>query len=420
MKIILLIFLLIFKLSSSFAEDNGLEDNDSTSHFATSEKIKFIFSGSLDARFISTQRQENWANGGRGITRYGDLLGKSNTEQFKFPQATLIIDTVPIKGISSHIQLNLSDHQDFSTSRRYDFGLVKAHLKYENWSKSFNAKMGVLIPSISLENFETGWNNAYTISNSAINSWVGEEVRVLGAEFTYKVKQWFVTGTAFGGNDVSGAILSWRGWALHDYQAVYGSALKIQSVPEPLSPTSWTFPFEEIDGNLGYYISTGYHSPFFSLIAFYYDNKGDPEGNINGVYSWKTEFKNISIRWNYQDKFELLAQFLNGTTGMGKNKEAVDNKFNAFYVMPTFKWKNKHRVIFRYDHFTVEDVDSWKTDSNASNGTAYTIGYSYQWRHFAKVFVEFIQVDSKRIGNEPNLDNDPKDNLFQANLRFSY
>ena len=44
----------------------------------------------------------------------------------------------------------------------------------------------VVYPKMSLENPQSGWMSSYNYTNSAINSWLGEEVRTFGVEGKYK------------------------------------------------------------------------------------------------------------------------------------------------------------------------------------------------------------------------------------------
>jgi hypothetical protein len=51
----------------------------------------------------------------------------------------------------------------------------------------YRARLGAFFPVTSLETGaypQVGWNAQRTISGSAINSWISEEIRILGAEFT--------------------------------------------------------------------------------------------------------------------------------------------------------------------------------------------------------------------------------------------
>ena len=46
-----------------------------------------------------------------------------------------------------------------------------------------NLKIGAFYPPISLEHRASGWSNPYTISSSALNTWVGEELRTIGVGY---------------------------------------------------------------------------------------------------------------------------------------------------------------------------------------------------------------------------------------------
>ena len=47
---------------------------------------------------------------------------------------------------------------------------------------SWSVKAGAFFPTISLENDDLGWTSPYTLTPSAINSWIGEELRTIGSE----------------------------------------------------------------------------------------------------------------------------------------------------------------------------------------------------------------------------------------------
>ncbi len=79
-------------------------------------------------------------------------------------------------------------------------------------------------PEISLEHFGRRRAQAVdTITPSAINSWVSEEAKRCSGSKAPCAPTWAqhvvsLTGGAFGFNDTSGTLLSFRGWALHDEQ----------------------------------------------------------------------------------------------------------------------------------------------------------------------------------------------------------
>lgn len=86
-------------------------------------------------------------------------------------------------------------------------------------------------PSISQEHSGSHWGVTDTITPSAANSWVGEEVKVIAIEpaIEHRVGQHRVklTGGLFRQNDTSGTLLSCRGWALHDLRATIHTELPL-------------------------------------------------------------------------------------------------------------------------------------------------------------------------------------------------
>ena len=85
---------------------------------------------------------------------------------------------------------------------------------------AFSARAGLMWPPISLEHEGADWHVKDSITPSAINSWIGEEVRPVAAEGTvaatlgeHKLR---ATAALMVANDTAGTLLTFRGWALHD------------------------------------------------------------------------------------------------------------------------------------------------------------------------------------------------------------
>ncbi|MFT6269189.1 MAG: hypothetical protein ACJAVV_002013 [Alphaproteobacteria bacterium] len=71
-------------------------------------------------------------------------------------------------------------------------GFTQAYLQYKPLSPNnikFKSRIGTFYPEMSVENISEGWLSPYTYKQSAINSWIGKELRTLGAEAT-----WFSNG----------------------------------------------------------------------------------------------------------------------------------------------------------------------------------------------------------------------------------
>ena len=165
-------------------------------------------------------------------------------------------------------------------------------------------KGGLFFPPISLENVGEAWSTFYTVTPSAINAWVGEEVRSTGLELTLArvsaENELSVKGAVFWNNDPAGSLLAYRGFALHDRQTGYRDRLPLPDIPsiEPAGTfeqqAPWVEPLFEIDGRHGYYGALAWESyRFFQLNALYFDNRGIPDRFDGRQYAWKTRFANV-------------------------------------------------------------------------------------------------------------------------------
>src|SRR5206468_4696320 len=100
---------------------------------------------------------------------------------------------------------------------------LEAYLRYApaaDGKFSWSVKAGAFFPTISLENDDLGWTSPYTLTPSAINSWIGDELRTIGSEGTLRWKSDFgvlsLTGALTCCNDEAGVLIADRGWAMDD------------------------------------------------------------------------------------------------------------------------------------------------------------------------------------------------------------
>jgi len=61
---------------------------------------------------------------------------------------------------------------------------LETYLRYDDQKGDigWSVKAGAFFPTISLENDDLGWTSPYTLTPSAINSWIGDELRTIGSE----------------------------------------------------------------------------------------------------------------------------------------------------------------------------------------------------------------------------------------------
>ena len=125
---------------------------------------------------------------------------------------------------SAHLDASVWDDKD-----AHLLGATEAYLQLRPYPRAgyrLRVKAGAFYPPVSLENRASGWESPYTLSYSAINSWLATEVRTIGAEAQL---EWLgtrlghafdlgVTGAVFGWNDQAGVVLANDGFLLHDRQ----------------------------------------------------------------------------------------------------------------------------------------------------------------------------------------------------------
>ena len=145
--------------------------------------------------------------------RYGDAAGN-----FRFAEAVLQGDYRISDELSAILVLRGEPEQ--RTGIDMLEGYVSWHPAAEG-SLSWSVKTGAFFPAISLENDDLGWTSPYTLTPSAINSWIGEELRTIGSEAivrydTGKFGTVSLTASVFCCNDPAGVLIADRGWAMDD------------------------------------------------------------------------------------------------------------------------------------------------------------------------------------------------------------
>ncbi len=273
-----------------------------------------------DFRYIQADSTASWLDAELGKTRYGGD-GVDGRALFRIPQASIAFDTRPTENLVTHVQLNL-DLEPAHPGGRYGWDRIRLVEAFADWRWSFapplelRVKGGLFFPPISLENVGEAWSTFYTVTPSAINAWVGEEVRSTGLELALAhvgaENELSLKGAVFWNNDPTGSLLAYRGFALHDRQTGYRDRLPLPDIPS-LEPggafeqqAPWVEPLFEIDDRPGYYGALAWeHYRFFQLNGLYFDNRGIPNRFDGKQYAWKTRFANVGAvvflreRWSY-------------------------------------------------------------------------------------------------------------------------
>lgn len=366
----------------------------------SSHCIAADISGLMQVRYNQTDNPNSWLYQGTGGYRYDETRSGVS-----IGQALLNIEQDFDSGLTGHAVLNYHDDPKESV------GFTQAYLKYKPLSNTrykWQLQTGLSYPRMSLENPDIAWLSPYTYSNSAINSWIGEEIKTIGAEFEISrpgrqfssAHSFNFVASIFKGNDPAGTLLAWRGFAIHDRQTSLNEVIPFADLPSfkdsPLRrQASNVRPFEEIDGRFGAYV--GVHWDYFKqsqLRVYYYDNNGDPSVvNIRtGQYAWDTKFTSVAWQYKFNPQWRLITQAMIGNTAMGRSR-GVDTDFSAYYALVSYQ-QGKHRVSARFDDFSVTEQDHWLWDPNDSDGQSWTLAWRYDLQQNWQFGLEFSVLDT--------------------------
>ncbi len=350
-----------------------------------------------DLRIALPAGRTGWLKDGYGKTRYGAADGDAPVG--RVGQVAVLIQPRLGWTVDGLVHLQAGDSQDKPVQ------LVEAFGRYRpvpTGPLRFRARAGLMYPPLSLENTGPAWSSPYALSTSAINSWVGEEVRSAAAElraqWTGDWADFSVFGALTGGNDRAGTLLYRRGWALHDYQS--GSNDRLPLPPRPGSPpatpaTEYVDPFIEIDDRPGYYAGLQWqHRDGHAVNLIHWDNRADPYAEAGSQSAWGTRFTAVGGRYRATANVEIIAQALSGTTVLSRPGFDLIDDFRSLFVLASGKW-GRHRLTGRIDWFGMDDREPPFVDTSES-GRAGLAAYTYDWLSCCQIVTEALAVQSKR------------------------
>lgn len=403
---------------------------------AQDDQPHFTVGGILDTRFARTDLTRSWLDGGLGKARYGSLAG-AEADLARLAQASLLLDASLGDVLTAHVQMRVDAEPD-NALKRGKTGLVEAFAAWRpelSPAVRLRLKSGLFFPPISLEHPLRGWTTTYTITPSAANTWIGEDIRTAGVEgnVVLRVKDNDITATAaaFGMNDPAGAILAWRGWALHDRTSQTADELPFAAFPffRPggtfAQNAPWVSPIREVDGRLGWYAGGAWRWPaVLDARALHYDNRGNPTAFDGRQYAWYTHFTNLGLRLELPGPLELVGQHVFGESSMGAAPQGgpmVGIEYSASYGLLTAK-AGRHRFTARYDRFEVEDKDALGAeDDNDEDGEAWTAAYILETGEHHRLAFEWLRITSDRPSRASiGLPTHAEEDLFQASFRLHF
>lgn len=378
--------------------------------------------GYLDLRIAAPASTQDWNDGGLGKTRFGGDAG---------------LAVAPTAALAAAFQVTpqwlASAQLQYQSEQRQPLDLIDAWLRYRPVSTTpwrWSARAGIMFPPVSLENGGIGWTSRWTLTPSAINSWVGEELRGTGAEVRLEHRApgatWSALASVFGRNDPAGDLLASRGWALGDLTSGANAILREPDVyaPRARAPVPVLFrPFEEIDHRVGWYAGIdreGADGSRFALLR--YDNRGDPSRwqwyADRKVFAWRTRFWSMGAKAQVGD-IELLAQAMDGSTAFEPQPGLLlDTKLSSAYLLAGWD-RGAWQPALRIDLFRLRQLPETLEAPLSEHGNALTAALNWRPREDLRISGELLRIDSTR--NQRLLEGRaPRQVDLQAQLSLRY
>jgi len=365
--------------------------------------------GELDGRLIFSDASPSFLEGGFGRQRFDP-----DHEDFRLGRAFVDARLRLTDTLTAHAVIDTYGDGD-----KHAVDASEAYIDYRPFPGGpwrWRVRGGLFYAPISLENRGPGWSNVYAISDSAISTWIGEEIRTVGIEGEARWRGQalgrqddlvFVLGV-YGWNDPAGVLVAERGFALHDRQtATFGHIAMPGTLGQ--APGRWLELFHEIDGRAGDYAGLTWHHQASELRVLHYDNRADPEA-FDQYFAWQTRFNVAGFRLEPDERWTLVLQILDGTTVVGGNHSFLDTedwRLQAGFAMASYAW-GANRVTARYDRFRTWQRQGSSIPDYDDDGSATAIAYLRDFGEHWQVATEWLRIQSHfqerdELGQQPNV-----------------
>jgi len=373
--------------------------------------------GLIDLRLVHSTGAESYLDGGPGLLRFDSTQDGLRLGEAVLSGKLRITDTLNFNLVAS----SFGDHNNAWGA------LSEAYLEYRPYPTGawrFRARLGAFHMPVSLEHRGVGWTTVYSLTPSAINTWMGEEFRTIGAEGEARWRDldgripgdFALIAAVYGWNDPAGVLLADRGFALSDRSSTVFGHL---SVP----PLDF---YKELDHRAGAYGgATWRRGELIELRALHYDNRADPGARDGNNFAWRTRFTSFGARFEPGTRLTLIAQFIEGATFVGPDS-AGDGQFkmnfHAAFALASLEF-GPGRLTARYDDFATKQLRGYFFGPPSDQtGHAWTLAWLQQLGEHWELCAEWMQVKSSFPPRAEYHNTNPSltETLIQAAVRYHF
>ncbi len=352
---------------------------------APAENDAHVLTAGIEGSFVQTSTPlTSWLEGG-----LGKLRNDENTDGLSLYHSFMNYSgrLTPTLNVKATLIYNPEQSSGLDFSEAF---LEFRPVPRTAWRARF--RVGAFYPHITMENIDVAWTSPYTLSSSTINTWLAEEVRTVGLESRF--------GRNFGGNgqhglnvegaiywlnDPTGALLSAKGWSLHDRQTGITGEL-------PLRFGTTFEPFKELDHRAGYYVGGEYrYGKRLTFRYHHYNNHGDPTQGPDWGDTWQTFFDAAGLQLSLPWDVGLIGQWIDGRTIW----QGFDAGFDAWSTLLTRPF-GKHRVSIRYDDFYLDQALLGGGVQELDRGSAWTVAWLFHHSQKLRFALEWLEIESTR------------------------
>lgn len=255
------------------------------------------------------------------------------------------LDYRPFAGLGAHLHL-LARNGD---GERHA-GVVEAFVEKNLNLGSDRVRIagGAFFLPTSRENIDSLWESPYTLTPSALNSWLGEELRPVGADVSYRhrtasIGTFTAGGTAFIGNDTFGELLISRGWALRDRWTLLGEHVESR-------PAHYTSVSGENDDRIGWSARAKWNDDNGAIQLTRIDNRSDALRH-GELFDWATRFNIAGADYTWRD-WTVVAESGWGSTAIVTARGRFSSDIGAAYLLLSRRVM-KFRATLRADEYKV-------------------------------------------------------------------
>ena len=295
-------------------------------------------------------------------------------------QVQVGIDWRPSPSFGTHVHLLARNEAD--GSRRGRIGIVEAFAEQNIRHNSDRVHLmeGAFFLPTSRENVDSLWETPYTITSSALNSWMGEEFRPIGvdASYTHRFQKLGALGggaTVYMGNDTFGALPIDRGWALRDHWILLGEHL-------PVNATLYTSVSAETDHRLGWSARTRWNNDHGSVQFTRIDNRSDAR-RYGELFNWATRFNIVGADYTWRGWSAIAETGWGDTAIQGRTRHSFGIRSSYLLFSRRF---SKFRASVRGDQF----------EEAANHGHALTAAFFWEPQAKLRLGIEGIKVDDEK------------------------